>query len=50
MQEIRDVWAGNLDEEMARIRELVLKYPFIAMVSALRPLATLAHRLWLNGL
>mmetsp|Transcript_13829 Transcript_13829/g.48193 ORF Transcript_13829/g.48193 Transcript_13829/m.48193 type:complete len:327 (-) Transcript_13829:1072-2052(-) len=29
--EIRDVWAGNLDEEMARIRDVVEDYPYIAM-------------------
>ena len=30
--EIRNVWAGNLEEEMAIIRELVPKYPYVAMV------------------
>eukprot|EP01112_Ceratiomyxa_fruticulosa_P018610 TRINITY_DN5984_c0_g1_i1.p1 TRINITY_DN5984_c0_g1~~TRINITY_DN5984_c0_g1_i1.p1 ORF type:complete len:390 (-),score=68.96 TRINITY_DN5984_c0_g1_i1:44-1213(-) len=29
--EIREVWAGNLDEEMTKIRELVEKYNYIAM-------------------
>lgn len=29
--EIRDVWADNLDEEMENIRQLVDKYPYIAM-------------------
>jgi len=29
--EIRDVWAGNLEEEMANIREIVEEYPFVAM-------------------
>jgi CCR4-NOT transcription complex subunit 7/8 len=29
---IRDVWAGNLHEEMALLRQLVDKYPYIAMV------------------
>ena len=29
--EIRNVWAENLDEEMAVIRELVEKYPYVAM-------------------
>ena len=27
----RDVWAHNLDEECALIREVVRKYPYIAM-------------------
>jgi len=30
--EIRDVWAENLDEEMAHIRDIVEDYPYIAMV------------------
>ena len=29
---IRDVWAGNLKEEMAILRCLVDKFPYIAMV------------------
>ena len=29
--EIRNVWAENLDEEMAVIRELVEKYAYVAM-------------------
>lgn len=32
MMEIRDVWAGNLDEEMANVRRLVETHPYIAMV------------------
>lgn len=29
--EIRNVWAENVEEEMAAIREVVLKYPYVAM-------------------
>ena len=32
--EIRDVWASNLEEEMANIREILEDYPYIAMVRA----------------
>ena len=28
-----DVWGGNLVKEFARLREIVKKYPFVAMVS-----------------
>jgi len=28
---MRDVWAHNLDEECALVREVVRKYPYIAM-------------------
>lgn len=38
--EIRDVWAENLEEEMAIIREVVQKYPFIAMVSTVDSVVT----------
>jgi hypothetical protein len=30
--EIRDVWASNLEEEMGNIREILEKYPYVAMV------------------
>ena len=32
MSRIRDVWAPNLETEMANIRDLIEKYPYIAMV------------------
>lgn len=31
--EIRDVWAHNLEVEMEHIREILDKYPYVAMVS-----------------
>jgi CCR4-NOT transcription complex subunit 7/8 len=30
---IRDVWSGNLNEEMALLRAVVEKYPYVSMVS-----------------
>lgn len=32
-QIIREVWANNLEEEMRRIRLIIQKYNYIAMVS-----------------
>ena len=29
--EIREVWASNLEEEMANIREILEKFPYVAM-------------------
>jgi CCR4-NOT transcription complex subunit 7/8 len=29
---IREVWANNLEEEMATLRALIERYPFISMV------------------
>ena len=34
--EIRDVWANNLDEEMACIREIIQKYNYVAMVRGIK--------------
>jgi hypothetical protein len=30
---IQDVWASNLDAEMAAIRRIIDKFPYVAMVS-----------------
>lgn len=35
---IQEVWKHNLDEEMAVLRDLVLEYKYIAMVSEAEPL------------
>jgi hypothetical protein len=29
---IIEVWSSNLEEEFKKIRKIVLKYPFVAMV------------------
>lgn len=36
-QVICEVWASNLEEEMRKIREIVLSYSYIAMVSRSLP-------------
>ena len=33
--QIRDVWAPNLEQEFAQIRNLVAQYPYVSMVCAL---------------
>jgi hypothetical protein len=33
--EIRDVWASNLEAEMENIREIIEKFPYVAMVRLL---------------
>lgn len=30
---IRDVWKNNMEEEFAKIRDIVENYPYVAMVS-----------------
>lgn len=29
---IRDVWKGNLEQEMVILRQLIVKYPYVSMV------------------
>lgn len=31
---ITDVWSYNMDEEFAKMREILEKYPYVAMVSS----------------
>ena len=33
--QIRDVWASNLDQEFAQVRNLISQYPFVSMVRKL---------------
>jgi hypothetical protein len=37
---IKDVWAHNVEEEFRSIRKLILKYPYVAMVSRLKKSST----------
>lgn len=32
---IRNVWSDNLDHEIATIRRIIMKYPYVAMVRLL---------------
>ena len=34
---IRDVWAENVDAEFVTIREAIVNYPYVAMVSCCPP-------------
>ena len=39
---IKDVWASNMEEEFKKVRQIVQKYPYVAMVSGDRGLAAYA--------
>jgi hypothetical protein len=41
---IKEVWAENLEEEMAYLRDLVEEYPYIAMVSGIERKDTAPHK------
>lgn len=32
---IRDVWKNNMEEEFAKIRDIIENYPYVAMVSSI---------------
>jgi CCR4-NOT transcription complex subunit 7/8 len=47
MNRIREVWAGNLEQEMATLRDLVDQYPYIGLVSSIRYMyVTPANTFW----
>lgn len=41
MSRIQEVWAPNLEAEMRVIRDLIEKYPYVAMVHFTTPMRTL---------
>ena len=45
---IRDVWKNNMEEEFAKIRDIVENYPYVAMVSVITTVELIPKELLLN--
>lgn len=46
---IRDVWKNNMEEEFAKIRNIVENYPYVAMVSFLKLILPFSSLVILNS-